>query len=441
MEASDREEKTSLIQCSLRHVLTDSRGNQVLAAEAEGFIDKEFLTIVPKLGQIIPIHLRDVARLEGRDYRVTLSLASGEKLVLSDLGSNYEDFIRVLRDQRNEVSIRDMLMNETVRNPDFEAAFTYQTLDTPEIKGLGKIRLYETSLVVISEDGEVFRIQLSDVAKVVVEDYIVKLDTEFGEKLVLQRMGSEFEPFTKALSDASNDLQKKSVSIVKDLIPGIDSYSLRKIADLMKEGRAAKKEDICAIDPEAFGKLESTLKSAGLEESYSILKALGRQEKISIGFKRGLMGDLTGEYVWFLVPIYGNANTGGNVLAMESVLVGEENPGGATYFFRIVSRNAYPDCSVAELGEETDRLVRILNRCMIDINFRREPIYLPLERLDEPEYLRYKMALARLPSLRLIRNLFIGRIMHSSPDQWKRDVDTLLHFNTTEIEDAAKWKP
>jgi len=441
MDAPDREEKTSLIQCSLRHVLTDSRGNQVQAAEAEGIIDKEYLTIVPKLGEIIPIHLRDVARVEARDYRVILSLASGEKLVLSDLGNNYEDFIRVLRDQRNEVTIKDMLMNETVRNPDFEAEFTYQTLGTPEVKGFCKIRLYETSLVVMSEDGEVFRIPLSDVAKVTIEEYAVKLDTEFGERLVLQRMGSEFEPFTKALSDASNDLQKKSVSIIKDFLPGIDSYSLRKIAGLMKEGRAARKEDIIAIDPEAFGKLESRLKAAGLEESYGYLKALGRQEKICIGFKRGLVGDLTGEYVWFLVPIYGHANTGGNVLAMESVLVGEENPVGATYFFRIVSRKAYPDYGVAELDEENDRLVRTLNRCMIDINFRREPVYLPLERLDEPEYLRYKIALRRLPSLRLIRNLFIGRVMHSSPDQWRRDVDELLRFNTTEKDDSAKWKP
>jgi hypothetical protein len=441
METADRgEEKTSLIQCYLRYALRDSHGNQVSAAEGEGIIDKEYLTIVPKFGEVIPIHLRDIVRVETGDYRMTLSLASGDKLTLSDVGHNYEDFIRVLMDQRNEVTIRDMLMNETVRNPDFEAEFTYQALDMSEVKGLGKVRLYETSLVVMPVNGDVFRIPLSDVAKVMIEDYAVKVDTEFGDRLVLRRMGSELEPFAKALSDASNDLQKRSVSIVKDFLPGIDSLSLRQIAGLMKEGRAAKKEDVDAVDPEAFSRLERALKSAGLEESYGYLRAIGRQEKICIGFKRGLMGDLTGEYVWFLIPIYGHVETGGNVLAMESVLVCEENPAGATYFFRIVSRKAYPDFGMADLDEEDDRLIRTLNRCMIDINFRREPVYLPLERLEEPEYLRYKIALGRLPSLRLIRNLFIGRVVHSSPDQWKKDVDELLHFNTAEKDDSAKWK-
>ena len=77
---------------------------------------------------------------------------------------------------------------------------------------------------------------------------------------------------------------------------------------------------------------------------------------------------------------------------------------------------------------------------MLDINFRREPIYLPTERLEEAEYVKYKIALQRIPSLQLIRSLFIGRIIHSSPEQWKNDVMELLKFNVTAQDDTAKWK-
>lgn len=49
--------------------------------------------------------------------------------------------------------------------------------------------------------------------------------------------------------------------------------------------------------------MESKIAYAGLNESYRFLKGLARQDKIAVGFKRGLMGDLTGEYVWFLIPI------------------------------------------------------------------------------------------------------------------------------------------
>ncbi|MGB8780288.1 MAG: hypothetical protein WCD81_06520 [Candidatus Bathyarchaeia archaeon] len=32
-------------------------------------------------------------------------------------------------------------------------------------------------------------------------------------------------------------------------------------------------------------------------------------------------------------------------------------------------------------------------------------------------------------TLQVLRSLYIGRVMHASPDQWKRDVIDLLRFN------------
>jgi hypothetical protein len=155
------------------------------------------------------------------------------------------------------------------------------------------------------------------------------------------------------------------------------------------------------------------------------------------------MGDLTGEYMWFLMPIY---NIGekeiGNAVAMEATeATGEESSGKATYFYKIVSRKDYPNYrSLEELDKETDKFIKKINRCMLDINFRREPIYLPDERLDEPTYFKYKIAIQRIPSLKLLRNLYIGRVIHASPDQWKSDVIDLLRFNVMTQDDFAKWK-
>jgi len=77
---------------------------------------------------------------------------------------------------------------------------------------------------------------------------------------------------------------------------------------------------------------------------------------------------------------------------------------------------------------------------MLDINFRREPIYLPDERLEEADYIKYKIALQRIPSLQLLRTMYIGRVIHSSPEQWKSDVIELLRFNLTTQDNAIKWK-
>jgi hypothetical protein len=77
---------------------------------------------------------------------------------------------------------------------------------------------------------------------------------------------------------------------------------------------------------------------------------------------------------------------------------------------------------------------------MIDINFRREPIYLPEDRLDNPKYVQYRFAVVKMPSLKTLRTLFIGRIIHSSFDQWKSDVTSLLDFNNKSKDDNEKWK-
>lgn len=443
MESEDEQPK-SAIECSMSFVLLDKNGDRVAAGDCKGTIDKEYLTVHPKFGSALPFHLREISGIETENYQIILSTFSDEKLTLSNLGHCYEDFLRVLRDLRNEVIIKDLLMNETIQKPDVSTEFTvYDEKGIEKQKSEGKIRLYETGFVVIPQEGEVFRVPYSDIVSVSEENYSLKVDTELGTQFLFQKLGSEFSPMVNGFSDIYNELQTKAVALIKTLYPAIDSVSLRRVAAMMREGKAAKRADIEAANPRLWQELEKKIISVGLNESYAFLKELGRQEKTAVGFKRGLMGDLTGEYIWFLVPIYGGDNKDyGNAVAMEAAETSdEESTGKATYFFKIVNRKDFPNYRTAEeLDTQTDEVIRKMNRCMLDINFRREPIYLPTERLEEAEYVKYKIALQRIPSLQLIRSLFIGRIIHSSPEQWKSDVMELLKFNLTAQDDTVKWK-
>jgi hypothetical protein len=116
--------------------------------------------------------------------------------------------------------------------------------------------------------------------------------------------------------------------------------------------------------------------------------------------------------------------------------------GNATYFFRISSRKDYANIvkDMTEMHQCADRLISRMNRLMLDINFRREPIYLSDERLKEPQYNRYLYAVRKIPSLKALRELFIGRVIHSSFEQWKSDVSELLKFNVTADHNDASWK-
>jgi hypothetical protein len=170
------------------------------------------------------------------------------------------------------------------------------------------------------------------------------------------------------------------------------------------------------------------------------------------------MGDLTGSYIWLLIPLRRAASAKlENAVAFEAFQTTESGPqqeagektadeeetaasGKATYFFRIMSRQDYAQATEQALQAELEKFLRNINRCMVDINFRREPIFLSEEQLDNPKYAQYRYAVAKLPPLRTLRSQFIGRVIHSSFSQWKSDVTSLLDFNIKSKDDTAKWR-
>lgn len=193
--------------------------------------------------------------------------------------------------------------------------------------------------------------------------------------------------------------------------------------------------DVEALSPQLWEQLVGHLDTAGVREEYDFLASLGQADRVSIGIKRGLMGDLTGEYVWFLVPIYSDDPTQpGNAIVMEAA--SGEGEGRATYVFRMLSRAEYARRQgLAQLHAAADRALANTNRCMQAVNFRREPIYLSERRLAEPQYAHYRYALKKLPALRELRRLFVGRVMHSTPAQWQDDIMDLLRFNVSVDDD------
>ena len=87
------------------------------------------------------------------------------------------------------------------------------------------------------------------------------------------------------------------------------------------------------------------------------------------------MGEMTGEYIWFMTPIFSeDPNRPGNALIIEAA--SEQDSGIATYIFRIMDREKYRKGIQEQLmRQEAHKFMDKTNQCMIEINFRREPIY------------------------------------------------------------------
>lgn len=438
---SEVEEPALLLECPLSFSLREQDGTEPAHGAGEGRLDEEALSIQPALGEALRFPLRDILRIWEGDYEVHLAFTSNEELVLRDLGYRYEDFLNHLSKQRNEVLLKDMLMDESVKVAGMGAHFVYLDESGQKVaEGQCEPRLYETGLVILPERGDPVRFPYGDIVDFSAEDYLLTISTEFAEKVVLSQMGRQFDSFCKAISEAMNALSLKVQSALKELLPQSDPAVIRRASRLMREGRAASKHDIEAISPQLWKQLESRLEAYGIKDTYDFLRSLSQEEQVCIGVKRGLMGDLTGEYVWFLIPIYSaDPAKPGNAIAMEAA--SEENGGKATYFFRMVGRGEYSDLGgLKDMGERALPVIKKINRCMLAVNFRREPIYLPEEKLDDPRYSRYRFSIQRLPALQDLRRLLIGRVIHATPEQWKKDVADLLKFNTASSSDDDKWK-
>ncbi len=402
--------------------------------EGSASLSEDSLSVIPSFGEASIFSFRDMLSIGSAEYRIEISLRGGESLAISGLGYKHEDFLRALFQARNELALGDMLMGEGMKMGSVRADFSRVSEEGAATSGQCEARVYETALVLLPDSGDLLRLPFCELAGMKQEGFSLIIQGEFGEKVALSAMGRQLDPFRKALSDAANELTLKAQALLKDCAPDATPAQVAQAARLMRDGRAARRGELDAISPSIWAGLQKRVEAAGLGAEYGWLEGKSRKESMCIGIKRSLMGDLEGEYIWFLAPIY-EAGRPANAIAMEAASA--SGSGKATYLFRMIGRGEARGMGGGELEKRLPASLGLISRCMIAVNFRREPIYLDERRLDEPKYSRYRFSIARLSRLRELRALFIGRVVHG--DSWKKGIEALLDFNSS-AQDDSRWQ-
>jgi len=406
----EKKEPVVVLQVSGNFILIDEAGKEIESGQAKFVLDEEKLSVLSESGKAMPLLLRDISDFSVEDYKINLLLLGGGKVIISELGYQYDDFIKALTKLRHEIIQKELLMEEGGRKAGFRGNYDYQK-DGEKRSGEAEIEIYDTGLVIKPKQGDLIRIPFAEITEFSEKDYNISIVSD-SAVLSLSHFGEKFDLFSKALKEALNELSLKTQSILKELLPELDPLAIKKAGELLRDGRAVSKDSIDKISPKIWQNLEKKLAALNIKESYDFLRSLSKSEEVFIGVKQDLMGELTGEYIWFLVPVF--SKKGNNFLAMEATST-IEGGGKATYFFKI------PE------GENLDDLIKKINRCMLAINFRREPIYLSDEDLEKPDWSKYKIAISRIPELKLLRQLFVGRVIHTSPENWKENVNNLIN--------------
>jgi hypothetical protein len=129
----------------------------------------------------------------------------------------------------------------------------------------------------------------------------------------------------------------------------------------------------------------------------------------------GVTEDETGRdrtILWFFIPL-ADGNRPLNAVAQEIT----SEKGHATYVFRLMPPEQFETArqagDAALAGAVTAAIAR-LNRALLTLNFRREPIYLTDDQIATGRWAHYRAAVRKLDYLQWARAAFIGRAIHNT---------------------------
>jgi hypothetical protein len=343
-----------------------------------------------RLGSLFAVH--------AEEYRVTVSTEQGD-IVLSMIGYLYEDFAHKLIRAFNEVIFKQLLMKEASH---FEAPGQY--ISPSGETGAAVFRICETALVILPETHMLVRVPFCMIADTCVEPYRFQVTDRLGRVYVLQKLGRLTDPFLREYNKRLAELRKQTREKLSEIAPADDS-----LANLLMEGMIVPIADVRAMSPAFADALHHRLEASAISQEYAYLESLS-DGGMAVGIKRGLMGELTGETIHTLTPVFDR-----NAVILESLGEGA----AATYVFRMSTGGQ-------AMRSGWRQWLLAFNDSMLAVNYRREPIYLSEEALKAEKYENYRGALLRSEGLKALRALFVGRAAHTGFESWKKAIESYL---------------
>lgn len=390
----------------------EESGGELQQGSCQLSFDEETCIVTPASGNPIAFDLGDVDRVVPNGWDLQLTLYTGRVLNLRQFGAAFSgmsgELVAAWRDRTVQCLLLEDL--EEVARYNGTAAANGGTALASEI------RLFRSNLAVLPMAGTPLQRRLAEVDSVSFDQssYSVVLESGTG-RLTIAKLAKKTDEFQTKLREALDALRAHSAAALREVFPFLNAEQLRRVLMLMPEGRSAKLAALAAIDPKIPEALVARAVDEPLKPYFEELCARAASGSLMAGFKfirRDEAEDAgTDEkaplFFWFFLPVAGK-----DIVAWEA----STGSGRATYFFR------------AQQGNATEAAVGRLTRGLALVNFRREPVYLSDDSLEQqPRYHRYAIGCRKLPDLRELRSSMLGRAVHSSIEAWRTQVDSILH--------------
>ena len=378
---------------------------------------------------------RDIGHVGVDQGTVRLHLGTGphaERWQLARFGQQTGTLVKGLRNGRLIQRLQDGLVDVA---PDTEIDLV--EYEAPGELGIAQLLYHGRGVVLAPVDDRHHwrRIRRADIAAVELEPAVGGLritgggrslpSPSAGPALRLLRLGAVAKAHADRWTALRDGAVNDAAAIVGGLIPDADYGARRAASSGLLDGTPRTAAELGA----AWAPLErATLGHPPFDASYRTLAALAGDNPATCWLATApeRPGAPDSPRTWFLVGLPGN------LLALELVSEGAH----ATYLFRVVPRASYGGSVTSDALEAA---VADVSEALIDARFLREPIALPAARLAEAEYLRYRLALAALPTLAAARARFVARLVHSDAATWEAALRDAITWHEGCRDDAAEW--
>jgi hypothetical protein len=428
--------------------------------------EAETLTVTPASGPPLTIDLGDIDLFLPGEYELSLTLYTGAKILLHQFGKTFQNLRRELLEAYRQRLLQCLLLEDLEEIARFDGVARLESPVRP-FSSPAEFRVYKSNLAVLPTQATGLQWRVADIDAVRFDASTWNVTAESsGERLIASKLAKRTVEFRERLTNAIEKVAQHASETVRSLFPFLNPDQLRQATALLKEGRAASLAQLRAIHPKTEQALSANAVDARLQPYFEALLEHVPGGNYYAGFKlvrkdeeqtgqdqeaataetaapnsepsQGATpveetetdtgGDEEAAPVlhWFFLPLAAKpgAKSAGNLVAWEAT----SRSGRATYFFRLA-----PPGDAAQLQDPSrapaliDAAIRQLNRVIVLLNFRREPIYLPEASLEiQPRFRRYAIACRKLPELARLRSSFLGRALHTTPEAWRKQFESYL---------------
>lgn len=398
----------------------------VTVIQAQVTVTPEALVFEPvdPPGERFVLDHADIETVNIGEWDLDVTTVNGLVLHISHIAERFDPFVASFVAARNERWVRGLLY----RDQQVDRRFSGEVQRSADAnRDRAEIRLYAASFVALCATADPLSVAYHDIKSIAFDAgaYAIRIQRD-EDTISLFKLGDRFDEFIARVDVLRQELLERVAGQLRELVPTLTETDALLLAHVAGHGRAFSRAEAEAAAPGNWAALRhAVVPDEERKETLAHIAGGAGEDSLLLGIMTDAgraddsptptrdaedpsQGAATAPAqaglpytAWFLVA---------RPEAKKVVLEVTSEPGHATYVFRV--------------SDDTEHDARAISRALVALNFAREPIYLPLDKLETGVRRRYQLALRKLPYLGALREQFVGRAIHD--DRWAAQLSELL---------------